>query len=63
MDLYALAARYVNAIVDLLNQHGPIDKIVSPAYNREEYNERHKALGDLSCMTISGCRGLSLPSS
>lgn len=49
MDLYTLAVRYVRAIVDLLNQHAPIDKIVLTAYNREEYNEFHKVLGDLSC--------------
>ena len=48
MDLYALAALHVKAIVDLLNQHGPTDKIVRAAYNREEYNELHKAPGDLS---------------
>ena len=36
MDLYKLAALHVNAIVDLLNQHGPTDKIVLAAYNREE---------------------------
>ena len=48
MDLYAFSARRVKAIVDLLNQHGPTDKIVLAAYNREEYNELHKALGDLS---------------
>ena len=48
MDLYEVAARHVKAIVDLLNQHGPTDKIVLAAYNREEYNELHKAPGDLS---------------
>ena len=42
MDLYALAALHVKAIVDLLNQHGPTDKIALVAYNREEYNELHK---------------------
>lgn len=48
MDLYEIAARHVKAIVDLLNQHGPTDKIVLAAYNREEYNELHKAPGELS---------------
>lgn len=42
MDHCALAARHVKAIVDLLNQHGPTDKIALVAYNREEYNELHK---------------------
>ncbi|AVM44020.1 hypothetical protein C5Q97_04565 [Victivallales bacterium CCUG 44730] len=49
MDLYKLAAMHVKAIVDLLNQHGPTDKIVLAAYSdREEYNELHKAPGELS---------------
>ena len=48
MDLYALAARHVKAIVDLLNQHGPAGKIVLATYNREEYNELHKTPGNLS---------------
>ena len=48
MDLYTLAAMHVKAIVDLLNQHGPSDKIVLATYNREEYNELHKAPGELS---------------
>lgn len=34
MDLYEVAARHVKAIVDLLNQHGPTDKIVLTAYSR-----------------------------
>lgn len=49
MDLYKLAAMHVKAIVDLLNQHGPTDKIVLAAYSdREEYDELHKAPGELS---------------
>ena len=49
MNLYKLAAIHVKAIVDLLNQHGPTDKIVLAAYSdREEYNELHKAPGELS---------------
>ena len=42
MDLYALAARHVKAIVDLLTQHDSTDKIVLVAYSREEYNEFRK---------------------
>ena len=47
MDLYKLAAMHVKAIVDLLNQHDPTDKIVITV----SYHGANQEIGDiwLSC--------------